>query len=53
MCLGAACFVMSAHEPVALITQWVGTALHGDTIPWGGTPELARLGTRTYIVSIG
>ena len=38
MRLGAACFVMSAHEPVAIITQWVGPALHGDTIPWGGVP---------------
>ena len=43
-----ACFVMSAHEAVANRTQFVGPAFHGETIPWGGTAALTKLGTGTY-----
>ena len=27
---------MSSHEPVAIRTEWVGPALHGDTVVEGG-----------------
>ena len=38
-----------AHEAVANMTRWVGPAFHGETHTMGGTPALAKLGTRTYI----
>ena len=36
------CKTQSAHEAVANITQWVGPAFHGETIPLGGYPRTGK-----------